>query len=66
MALLMRAYGLQYSDETADLLARQLLDGATSETSIAVVSAPSVFVALKNILVSVPHLGLGKIHPVLL
>lgn len=43
---------LQYSDETADLLARQLLDGATSETSIAVVSAPSVFVALKNILVS--------------
>lgn len=43
---------LQYSDETAGLLARQLLDGATSETSIAVVSAPSVFVALKNILVS--------------
>ncbi|KKY36358.1 putative n-6 adenine-specific dna methyltransferase 2 [Diaporthe ampelina] len=39
-----------YSDETADLLARQLLDGATSETSVAVVSAPSVFVALKNIL----------------
>lgn len=64
--LLIRAYGLQYSDETADLLARQLLDGATSETSIAVVSAPSVFVALKNILVSVSHLGLGKIHPVLL
>lgn len=44
--------GLQYSDETAGLLARQLLDGATHETRIAVVSAPSVFVALKNILVS--------------
>lgn len=60
------AYGLQYSDETADLLARQLLDGATSETSIAVVSAPSVFVALKNILVSGPPLDLGQINPVLL
>ncbi|KAL2024763.1 hypothetical protein VTK56DRAFT_5584 [Thermocarpiscus australiensis] len=39
-----------YSDETASLLARQLLDGATAETTIGVVSAPSVFVALKNIL----------------
>ncbi|KAL2283115.1 hypothetical protein FJTKL_10217 [Diaporthe vaccinii] len=39
-----------YSDETADLYAKQLLDGATSENSIAVVSTPSVFVALKNIL----------------
>ncbi|KAI3391966.1 hypothetical protein diail_6404 [Diaporthe ilicicola] len=39
-----------YSDKTANLLARQLLDGATSDTRIAVVSAPSVFVALKNIL----------------
>lgn len=45
--------GLQCSDETADLYARQLLDGATSETTIAVVSVPSVFVAIKNILVSV-------------
>lgn len=42
----------QYSDETANLLARQLLDGATAETKIAVVSAPSAFVAVKNILVS--------------
>ena len=40
----------QYSDETASLLARQLLDGATGESTIAVVSAPSVFVALKNLL----------------
>ncbi|KAJ4388014.1 Protein-lysine N-methyltransferase efm5 [Gnomoniopsis smithogilvyi] len=43
-----------YSDETASVLARQLLDGATAETRIAVVSAPSVFVALKNILASQP------------
>lgn len=57
---------IQYSDETADLYAKQLLDGATSETSIAVVSTPSVFVALKNILVSVPPLSLGQIHAVLL
>ncbi len=40
-----------YSDETATLLARQLLDGATDQTRIAVVSAPSVFVQLKNLLV---------------
>jgi hypothetical protein len=33
------------------LLAEQLLDGATDESVIAVVSAPSVFVALKNLLV---------------
>ncbi|KAK5653556.1 hypothetical protein OQA88_8815 [Cercophora sp. LCS_1] len=38
-----------YSDETATLLADQLLTGATNETTIAVVSAPSVFVALKNV-----------------
>jgi len=42
-------YG-QYSDEAARLLARELLDGATSATTICVVSAPSVFVALKNLL----------------
>lgn len=59
---------IQYSDETADLLARQLLDGATPETSIAVVSAPSVFVALKNILVSIgpPFVWDKHIHPILL
>jgi hypothetical protein len=39
----------QYSDETARLLARELLDGATPDTTIGVVSAPSVFVALKNL-----------------
>lgn len=41
-----------YSDETATVLARQLLDGATDETRIAVVSAPSAFIQLKNLLVS--------------
>lgn len=41
-----------YSDETATLLAKQLLDGATDETRIAVVSAPSAFIQLKNLLAS--------------
>lgn len=41
----------QYSNETANLLAKQLLDGATADTTIAVVSAPSVFVGLKNAVV---------------
>ncbi|KAJ4421524.1 Protein-lysine N-methyltransferase efm5, partial [Neurospora sp. IMI 360204] len=39
-----------YSDETATFLAKQLLSGATPTTSIAVVSTPSVFVQLKNLL----------------
>ena len=38
-----------YTDETARTLAEQLLDGATSETCIAIVSAPSVYIALRNI-----------------
>jgi hypothetical protein len=42
----------QYSDETAATLAEQLLDGATDETCIAVVSAPSSFIQLKNLVVS--------------
>ncbi|KAG4439552.1 hypothetical protein IFR05_004951 [Cadophora sp. M221] len=41
-----------YSDETAKALAEELLVGAGPDTSIAVVSAPSVFVQLKNILVA--------------
>ena len=40
-----------YSDETAMVLARQLLENATDETRIAVVSAPSAFIQLKNLLV---------------
>ncbi|KAF9639431.1 hypothetical protein BFW01_g11237 [Lasiodiplodia theobromae] len=39
-----------YNDETATILAKQLLDGATDDTKIAVVSAPSVFIQLKNLL----------------
>ncbi|KAK3941176.1 nadh-ubiquinone oxidoreductase 39 kda [Diplogelasinospora grovesii] len=41
-----------YSDETATHLARQLLQGAdiTEDSTVVVVSAPSVFVALKNLL----------------
>ncbi|ORY12766.1 putative N6-adenine methyltransferase-domain-containing protein [Clohesyomyces aquaticus] len=41
-----------YNDETATILARQLLEGATDETRIVVVSAPSVFIQLKNLLAS--------------
>ncbi|KAA6408795.1 MAG: N-6 adenine-specific DNA methyltransferase 2 [Lasallia pustulata] len=41
-----------YSDETATILAKQLLEGATPETRIAVISAPSVFIQVKNLLAS--------------
>lgn len=39
----------KYTQETADAFARELLDGAQPSTKIAVVSAPSVFVSIKNI-----------------
>ncbi|PSN62849.1 hypothetical protein BS50DRAFT_130930 [Corynespora cassiicola Philippines] len=39
-----------YNDETATTLARQLLEDTTDETRIAVVSAPSAFLQLKNLL----------------
>ncbi|PMD20508.1 hypothetical protein NA56DRAFT_749481 [Hyaloscypha hepaticicola] len=39
-----------YSDETAKTLAEELLKGTDGNNTIAVVSAPSVFVQLKNIL----------------
>ncbi|KAF1920579.1 putative N6-adenine methyltransferase-domain-containing protein [Ampelomyces quisqualis] len=41
-----------YNDETATALARQLLEGATDATKIAVVSAPSAFIQLKNLMAS--------------
>lgn len=44
-----------YSDETAKMLAEELLRGADGKKSIAVVSAPSVFVQLKNLLVCYPR-----------
>jgi hypothetical protein len=37
-----------FLDETAFALADQLLDGASSSSTIGVVSTPSVFIALKN------------------
>jgi len=46
-----------YTDETATVLAGQLLEGATSETRIAVVSAPSVYIQLRNLLVSATKLA---------
>ncbi|KAL9096423.1 MAG: hypothetical protein Q9165_001420 [Trypethelium subeluteriae] len=42
----------KYSDETAKTLARALLKNANYQTRIGVVSAPSVFVQLKNLVVS--------------
>jgi len=42
----------KYADETAMLYAYQLLEGATADMTIALVSAPSVFVALKKVVVS--------------
>ncbi|KAL9050794.1 MAG: hypothetical protein Q9162_006415 [Coniocarpon cinnabarinum] len=39
-----------YTDETATVLAQALLDGAHAATRIAVVSAPSVFISLKNLI----------------
>ncbi|CAK1359570.1 Protein-lysine N-methyltransferase EFM5 [Cercospora beticola] len=39
-----------YTDHTAEVLARQLLKDATDSSAIAIVSAPSVYVALRNIL----------------
>lgn len=39
-----------YTDETARKLAEQLLEGATKDSAIAVVSAPSVYIQLRNIL----------------
>ncbi|KAK5016630.1 Protein-lysine N-methyltransferase efm5 [Cryomyces antarcticus] len=44
-----------YNDATATALAEQLLDGATNDSCIAVVSAPSVFIQLKNIVNSGRH-----------
>jgi len=39
-----------YNETTATTLAEQLLDGASNDTNIAIVSAPSVYVALRNLL----------------
>jgi EEF1A lysine methyltransferase 1 len=39
-----------YTDETARTLAKQLLDNADADSAVAVVSAPSVYIQLRNIL----------------
>ena len=39
-----------YTDATAQILARALLEGAKEDSAIAVVSAPSVYIQLRNIL----------------
>lgn len=39
-----------YTERTARTLAQQLLDGADCDSNIAVISAPSVYIALRNIL----------------
>ncbi|MCJ1378020.1 hypothetical protein MMC17_001116 [Xylographa soralifera] len=39
-----------YTDETALILAKEILDEAIADTCIAVVSAPSVFIEIKNLL----------------
>ncbi|KAI0443073.1 putative N6-adenine methyltransferase-domain-containing protein [Xylaria telfairii] len=46
-----------YSDETANLLATQLLDGTSDDSVVAVVSTPSVFVALKKIMATPEYTG---------
>jgi hypothetical protein len=42
---------MKYSDETATILAEELLSGADEKTVVAVISAPSVFVQIRNIIV---------------
>jgi hypothetical protein len=41
---------IQFRDDTARHLAKQLLVDCTKDTSIAVISAPSVFIQLRNLL----------------
>lgn len=53
-----------YKDETATVLAEQLLDGVTEDSKIAVVSAPSVYIQLRNLLVSLWFWDVEKIRRV--
>ncbi|TIA29245.1 N-6 adenine-specific DNA methyltransferas-like protein 2, partial [Aureobasidium pullulans] len=45
-----KPYQFWYKDETATVLAEQLLEGVTEDSKIAVVSAPSVYIQLRNLL----------------
>ncbi|TKA74380.1 hypothetical protein B0A49_02215, partial [Cryomyces minteri] len=51
-----------YSDATATALAEQLLEGASNDSCIAVVSAPSVFIQLKNIVNSGRYPARPQMH----
>lgn len=42
-----------YTDATAKIFAEQLLEGVTEDSRIAVVSTPTVYVMLRNLLVCV-------------
>ena len=44
---------MQYTDETAQLIARELLSDLDADTGIAILCVPSVFIQLRNLLVSV-------------
>lgn len=43
-----------YADETADTLARALLEGATSDTVVCIASAPSVYAAVRKMAAQAP------------
>lgn len=55
-----------YTDATATTLARHLLTNATADSAIAVVSAPSVYIALRNLLNTPPYANLKLKKVVLL
>lgn len=55
-----------YTDSTATALAKQLLENCTAETRICVLSAPSVFLQLKNLLSSAEWKGEQPGHITLL
>lgn len=57
---------IQYSQETATLLASQLLVNSSHSTTIAVISAPSVFVQLKNLLVRCSATSTNLVYPLIL
>jgi hypothetical protein len=66
MILYQQSDNIQYSQETATLLANQLLANSSRSTTIAVISAPSVFVQLKNLLVGCSATQTCLAHPLML
>jgi hypothetical protein len=47
LKLLKKLSQFWYDDETAETLAKELLHGATSDTVIAIISAPSVYAKIR-------------------